>query len=314
MLPPPSLLPPATNYQPTVDFWFCAPLNPVVGSLQAHAELCLYELRNGMNIAGMTRQLDPYSAPTDASSALPAIGSGGQVVLSAAVTQQPTPYPYATLIQRAQQLVQVAAQIEAQMLAALQQYQQASYAELQAQQNLTVTNATVQLQTLAAQQAAGSVTLAQLQQQSAQMQAGYWEQMLEQRHRQPGAVGDHRDADAEAGLQIVAAAAASTRHHRSAPASARRAATALSASAAASLGTVAAINNAQASLETQQDNWQFQYDLSQENVQITGQQITIAMDQAAGRRAAAGDRQPAGGQCDRHAELPGQPVPQRPAV
>ena len=131
-----------------------------------------------MNIAGMTRQLAPYSAPTDAGSGLPAVGTGGQLVLPGAVTLQPTPYPYATLIKRAQQLVQTAAQMEAQMLAALQQHQQAAYAELQARQNLTVTNATVQLQTLTVQQAAASVTLAQLQQQSAQMQASYWQQML----------------------------------------------------------------------------------------------------------------------------------------
>ena len=122
-------------------------MNPLISSLQSHAELCLYELRSGMNIAGMTRQLYPYSAPTDASSGLSAIGAGGQIVVSAAVTQQPTAYPYATLIQRAQQFVQVAVQMEAQMLAALQQYQQAAYAELQARQNLSVTNATVQLQT-----------------------------------------------------------------------------------------------------------------------------------------------------------------------
>ena len=272
------------NYQPFIDFWFCAPVNPLISSLQSHAELCLYELRNGMNIAGMTRQLDPYSAPTDASSSLPAIGAGGQVVLSAAITQQPTAYPYATLIQRAQQLVQVAAQMEAQMLAALQQYQQAAYAEMQARQNLTVTNATVQLQTLAVQQAADSVTLAQLQQQSAQMQSSYW-QML-----QGSDIGSLEQSAitaqyVEAGLQIASAAASAASGILVHLLQGRRrgsrfgAAAALSATAG-SFGTFAAIDNARASLEAQQDNWQFQYDLSQENVQITGQQITIAKDQA----------------------------------
>ncbi len=282
-LPPPSLLPPATNYQPAVDFWFCAPANPLISSLQSHAELCLYELRNGMNIAGMTRQLDPYSAPTDASSGLPAIGAGGQIVVSAAVTQQPTAYPYATLIQRAQQLVQVAAQMEAQMLAALQQYQQAAYAELQARQNLTVASATVQLQTLTVQQAADSVTLAQLQQQSAQMQSSYW-QMLQSSdigsQEQSAITAMQTQKDLQIGAAVDSDAAGVVESIISLGADSDSALAAGLTSAAGIAATSAQIDNAQASLEAQQDNWQFQYNLSQENVQITGQQITIAMDQA----------------------------------
>ena len=280
--PPASPGPPGGYKLPTVDFWFCAPVNPVIGALQAHGELCLYELRNGMNIAGMTRQVAPYSAPTDADSGLPAIGTGGQLVLPGAVTLQPTPYPYATLIKRAQQLVQTAAQMEAQMLAALQQYQQAAYAELQARQNLTVTNATVQLQTLTAQQAAASVTLAQLQQQSAQMQASYWQQMMSSNigSLEQSAISAQQTQKI---LQINAGIASTTQgvidSVISLGVTSAGATAATLTSAAGVAATAAQIDNAQASLETQQDNWQFQYNLSQDNAQIAGQQITIATDQ-----------------------------------
>jgi len=279
---PPDPGPPGGFNLPTVDFWFCAPVNPVIGALQAHGELCLYELRHGMNIAGMTRQVDPYSAPTDSGSGLPTIGSDGQLMLPGAVTLQPTAYPYATLIKRAQQLVQTAAQIEAQMLAALQQYQQAAYAELQARQNLTVTDATVQLQSLTAQQAAASVTLAQLQQQNAQMQASYWQQL------QGSDIGSLEQSaitaqQTEKGLQIEAGVAGATTGLLEAVATFGATSGSFLAagltSAAGVSATAAQIDNAQASLELQQDSWQFQLSQSQEAAQIAGQQITIATDQ-----------------------------------
>ena len=71
----------------------------------------------------MPRQLAPYSAPTDAGCGLPAIGAGGQLELSR--RRHPSSRRHTRTrrsSQRAQQLVQTAAQMEAQMLAALQQY------------------------------------------------------------------------------------------------------------------------------------------------------------------------------------------------
>ena len=105
------------------------------------------------------------------------------------------------------------------MLAALQQYAtRTCYAELQASQNLAVTNATVQLQTLTVQQAAASVTLAQLQQQSAQMQASYWQQMLgsDIGSLEQSAISAHADAErpADRGGRGQRCAWASWKRHR----------------------------------------------------------------------------------------------------
>ncbi len=263
--------PPAGKTQPYVDFWFCVPVNPVLLALQTHGETCLYELRNGMNIAGMSRQLSPYSAAVGAGTGLPAA--------QATAPTLPTPYPFPTLMARAQQLVQTAQQIEAEMLSALEQADQATYAEMQARQNLAVATSTVQLQSLSVQQATDSVAVAQLQQQSAQMQGSYWQQMMSSdiSSLEQSAISDQW---AEAGLQVSAAAAAyaSLANPIADVLGTSSLATALS-DTAGSLGTFAAVNNARASLESQQDNWQFQYDLSQENAQIAGQQIVVANDQ-----------------------------------
>jgi Tc toxin complex TcA C-terminal TcB-binding domain len=299
-LGPPLTQPPSAPHLPpwfklpVADFWFCIPANPVVAALRNRGKTRLQQLRNGMNIAGQARQLAPYSAPTDPGSGLPASGPGSQLDIGAPVTLQPTPYPYATLIARAQTLVSTAETIEGQMLAALQQRDQDLYEELQARQNLAVTNATVQLQTLTVQQAADSVTLAQLQQQSAQMQAAHWQQMLGSdigslEQSAITALSVSRD------LQIASAAASVingvagfvaglTAKDSSVPGAiagaSAGAAQALS-SAAAAASTQASINTAQASYETQQADWQFQFDLATESTQIAGQQIQIATDQQA---------------------------------
>src|SRR5208283_5472045 len=143
-----------------------------------HIELCLYRLRNCMNIAGVVRQVDPYSAATDICSGLPTIGPGGQLQVPGTVSIQPTPYSYATLIDRAKQLVQIAAQMEGAMLSAMEKADQGTFDELQARQNLQVANATVQLQSLAVEQANDGVSLAQLQQQRAQTETSHWQEML----------------------------------------------------------------------------------------------------------------------------------------
>ena len=190
--PPPASRPAGSTSRSPTSGSACPPTRSSAHCWRT-AQNCLYELRNGLNIAGQPRQLAPYSAPTNAGSGLPAISAGGQLQTATAVTYLPTAYPYATLIANAKQLVQAAQGIEGQMLAALQQRDQDLYEQLQASQNLAVATATVQLQTLAVQQVTASVTLAQLQQQTAQLQAGVLAAAAGQRHRQPGAVGHQRD-------------------------------------------------------------------------------------------------------------------------
>src|SRR4030095_11470875 len=116
--------------------WGCIPRNPVLDTLQLHTELNLQKLRSGRNIAGLKRQVEPYAAPTDAASALPSIGAGGQLTLPGTFAVPPTLYRYRVLIERAKQLVQLAGQLEAGMLSALEKRDQQAYDLLKARQDL----------------------------------------------------------------------------------------------------------------------------------------------------------------------------------
>ena len=55
-------------YVPMLGANFCVPNNPVPYSMFLYVQLNLFKIRNCRNIAGMKRTLDPYAAPTDATS------------------------------------------------------------------------------------------------------------------------------------------------------------------------------------------------------------------------------------------------------
>ena len=163
---------PAADLPPIIgpSMQFCVPPNPVIKALRLHAELNLYKLRTCRNIAGMKRELDPYAAPTDSTSGMPAIGMGGQLVIPGNATLQPSLYRYPVLIDRAKQLVQLAAQIESGMLSAIEKRDAETLTLLQARQQLNLTRAAVRLQDLRVSEANDAVTLADLQQERAQIQ------------------------------------------------------------------------------------------------------------------------------------------------
>jgi hypothetical protein len=95
----------APDFLPVLSF--CIPPNPILNALPLRAELNLFKLRTSRNIAGLKRELNVYSAPTDTNTGLPSIGSGGQLVLPGTVTVLPSLYRYPALIERAKQLVQL---------------------------------------------------------------------------------------------------------------------------------------------------------------------------------------------------------------
>jgi hypothetical protein len=153
----------ANAYTPDPSMQFCIPPNPVLEALRLHAELNLYKLRTCRNIAGMERQIEPYAAPTDTTSGLPSIGPGGQLLLPETVTIRPTPYRFSILIERAKQLVQQAAQIEAAMLVAFEKRDAEAYTVLKARQDISLAHASVQLQELRVREAESGVALTELQ-------------------------------------------------------------------------------------------------------------------------------------------------------
>jgi hypothetical protein len=248
---------------------FAVPPNSVLAALRFRAELNLFKLRTGRNIAGLQRQVDPYAAPIEAEAALPGIGAGGQIALPGAAALQPTPYRYPLLIERAKQLAQLAAQMEAAMLAAFEKRDAELYNLLKARQDVKLTRAGVRLQDLRVREADDGVRLAQLQQERAQFQAGYFESQLDQ--------GLLRSEELALNLMIVASglglfsAAAS---FATGPFGIAQGFGALS-SATSSLASYA---SAIASYERRRQEWEFQQLLATRDVGIAAQQVRLADD------------------------------------
>ena len=103
---------PTEIYVPPPSYRFCVPPNPVLKGIILEAELNLYKLRRCRDIAGMEREVDLYSAPTDVETDLPTLDEDGQIALSLQSTVQPTNHHYAVLIARSKEMGQIAAQME----------------------------------------------------------------------------------------------------------------------------------------------------------------------------------------------------------
>lgn len=166
-------------YSPMPSQEFCIPANPMVQALRMHIELNLFKLRSGRNIAGMERQLEPYTAPTDMTSGLPTIGASGQLSLPGTVELRPTLYRFPVLLERARRLTEQAAQLENAMLSALQQRDQAYQERLRARQDIQLARATVNLQDLQVRQAENGVRLAELQRDRAHIQAMTYQEWID---------------------------------------------------------------------------------------------------------------------------------------
>jgi hypothetical protein len=282
----------------TPSLQFCIPPNPILKALRLHSDLNLYKLRTCRNIAGMKRQLDPYAAPTDTTSGLPTIGSGGQLALPGISVIRPTIHRYSVLIERTKQLVQLAGQIEAAMLSALVQRDAEASNLLNARQQLKLAQAGVQLQTLRIVEANSGVKLAELQRDRAQIQLqqyqewisnglNQWEQAMILNYQQL------QEAQIEAaGYEMIAqtlqamttAAAGGATGAGAASVFAAMVPIALAAkmtatTTAINAQTAAQINSIYASYERRKEEWEFQASMATQDISIGDQQITLANDQ-----------------------------------
>lgn len=140
--------PPQTSTVGTESLSFCMPENPAGNMYYLHTQLNLFKIRNGMNISGVVRNLEPFAAPTDTSSGLQFIGSSGTMALPLNPSFKPSQYKFDFLIDRAKQLANVAQQMESMMLAALEKFDAETYSALQAKQQLKVAREQVKLSDL----------------------------------------------------------------------------------------------------------------------------------------------------------------------
>jgi hypothetical protein len=168
------------GFVPSPILGFCVPRNPMLSNLKTRAEINLHKLRTCRNISGLKRILEPYAAPTDARTGLPQISNGGQIVLPGVRAFAPTLYRYSTLIDRAKQLVQLAAQMEATLHAAILRRDQAAFRLFEVGQKLELADAAIRLQDLRVVESQGKVTLAELAKTRAQFQADHFGKLIDE--------------------------------------------------------------------------------------------------------------------------------------
>jgi Tc toxin complex TcA C-terminal TcB-binding domain/Putative peptidoglycan binding domain len=149
------------HFVPAPSFEFCIPPDPRIETLRRHIELSLKKIRSCRTISGTKADIDPYALPT--------IAETGLEAAIPVYDLQPLPYRYATLVERAKQLVGMARQIEQSMVSALEAGFLASYTEFLARQDLELALAGTRLKELEVVKAADGVALAELQRDKAQM-------------------------------------------------------------------------------------------------------------------------------------------------
>lgn len=142
--------------------------NPLLDLLRLKVEIQLVKMRQGRNIAGMKRQVELPVALPPGPSDIPTIGAGGQLIIPGTrPTLRPTPYYFRVLLERSKQLVNIAQQIEAAYLAALEKRDAENYNLLKANNDLQLAMEGVELQNRRVNEAQAGVGVAQAQRQRA---------------------------------------------------------------------------------------------------------------------------------------------------
>ncbi|WP_367105954.1 ribosomal protein L7/L12 [uncultured Psychrobacter sp.] len=285
------------GYSPRLSYEFCIPNNPTVKFLLLRAKLNLFKIRNCMNIAGMQRELEPYSAPIDVESALPSMGAGGQINLAGVTRIRPTQYRYPVLVDRAKQLTHLAQQTESSFFSTLQSLDQEKYTLIKARQDVELSKEGVKLQKLLVRESENGLGLAELQlERTSILSETYaeWssENMLDLEKQLLDQYKFHQDAQILsafanyashiAGLAVTAAAGGAT---GGVPASAAAAAAIIPIYAETVSQSVLAtsqfkINTLSQSISIALRNreYQLQHQLAEQDLEIGNQQIKLAND------------------------------------
>ncbi len=272
------------------NYTFCIPDNPYLSSLRQHARLNLQKIRSGRNIAGMKRELDPYSASTGVESVVPTPTEGG-FSMGATASTSPTDYRYETLIRRAKELADLAQQAESRLLRALEKRDEAAYEMKKARQDVELSRERIALEEARVAKARDEVELARRQRQRARIKKNRYRQWHATGKLQPtetaetllwvsmglqyGASASHAVA---AGFNFGSAADPRVSEVQAAAAGFSSTAASLS-SAAGALSTHAQILQMWAAQQRRQRQWELQADVAAQNEKIGDQRITLARDQ-----------------------------------
>lgn len=266
--------------QPLLTAQFCIVPNPVLGTLKLSAQINLFKIRNGLNVAGQLRQLDPYAAPIDSFTGIPFLGADGQIVLPGTNVFLPTPFRFRVLIERAKQLTIIAQQLEASFLNTLEKLDAESYTILKARQDLELSKAGIRLQDLRLKEANNEVQLSELQQDRVSVQIEHFLELL-----RDGVLREEELALSRLRLVRAAQLTSAAFSFSSAlgsglqnPAAADSALASAFSSIAGAISTQSNMSSMVASFKRREQDWQFQLALSQKDFEIAKQQIKLAED------------------------------------
>ena len=251
-------------FDPGVAFQFCIRPNPLAEALRLSASNNLQKLRTCRNIAGAERQVKPYAA-VGTTRGPRGLSTDGQLTLPGATALRPTPYRYEALIARAKELVQVATQVEASLLSAIEKRDQELYNQLKARQDIRLAEAGVRLQELRVREAEGGVALASLHRERAGFQVNHYEELI----------SEGRSFYEELALHVQEAAV----YHLHAAAAIRQALTfgfGGIGEVGGALAATASLYQTYASYERRRQEWEFQRDLAQFDARIGAQQVQNA--------------------------------------
>ena len=155
---------------------FCTPPNPMLDILRFRIESNLEKIHSCRNAAGMRRTMrastmvHPLAAVQET-----AVNEELDEIIP---TEPPPIFRFSYLIERARYYVQVAQQLESQLLNAIEKEDAETYSLMKARQDMRIAKATLDLQGLRVTEANDQVTLATLQRDRAQFQANHFQELL----------------------------------------------------------------------------------------------------------------------------------------
>lgn len=273
------------------------PPNPALELLTLRVDNQLRKLREGRNIAGMKRPVEPELQATGGVPAGPAVGADGRIQLPSRQALRPTGHRYAVLVERARRLVALSAQVEAAYLQALERHDTEIYRELEAGHHLELAARGSELQRLRVTQARNGTELARRRQSRVRVLQRTYSEWLDEGLNGweeatiaatiGGGVARATAIGFQAGAAIAQAAmstaAAGPYSAAVAPAAAAFGTLTvlgtIASGAAITAETTAQISSFQASFERRRDEWELQQGLANQDIVISDQEILVATDQ-----------------------------------
>lgn len=260
------------------------PINPLIQSMMVHAELSLFKIHTGRNIAGEERPVQPPLAGSASQNGLFNSNLNLPNNISQPVLIRPIAHRYVVLIERAKQLANLAQQMEAAYLSAMEKLEAEQLNLLNAKNDMELSKATVRLQDLRIKEALDGLRLAEMQKRRHEIQLEYFSDLLstglleleEKALRSMQSSSILGTLGGFAGAIVAGAAAAAT-------GGAALAILAVGGGVASTLSQTASSNAeynlTKANFERRRQEWAFQNNLAMQDVQIGAQQIKLSQDQ-----------------------------------